>query len=338
MQDFDTPLTRLLSIRYPLVQAPVGSASTPELVAAVSNAGALGMLSITWRSLEETRQVIRETRHLTDKPFGVNLVLHWDPAERLAIALEEGVPIVSFFWGDPSPWIAHCHAAGALVFATIGAPGEAARVAASGVDVIVAQGWEAGGHVWGEMTTMSLVPATVDAVKPLPVVAAGGIGDGRGIAAALALGAAGAWLGTRFLFAAETPLHPFYRDRLLQASGEQTVHSTIFDQGWPDAPVRTLRNSTWEQWRSAGEPSPGRRPGEEEVITWHSDGEPILRYASAMPMAGMTGNVEALAMYAGQAVGLNHEIQPAAVIVDSLMTETKEVIAAMNQRLGAGQE
>ncbi|MDP9365967.1 MAG: nitronate monooxygenase, partial [Chloroflexota bacterium] len=141
-----------------MVQAPVGGASTPGLAAAVSNAGGLGTLSLTWRSPETARALIRETRRLTDRPFAVNLVLEWDPTERLAIALAEGVRVVSFFWGDPAPFVPGVHDAGALVIHAVASAEEAQRAVAAGVDLVVAQGWEAGGHVWGEVATLALVP------------------------------------------------------------------------------------------------------------------------------------------------------------------------------------
>ncbi|MHB1930967.1 MAG: NAD(P)H-dependent flavin oxidoreductase, partial [Acidimicrobiales bacterium] len=193
-----TRLCQLIGIEVPIVQAPIGNASSPELVAAVSGAGALGMLSATWRAPAEIRRVIGEIRDLTDRPFGVNLVLEWEQDARLDTCLEEGVRIVSFFWGDPARYLGRVHDAGGIVMHTVGSAAEARQRAADGVDVVVAQGLEAGGHVWGQVSTMALVPAVVDAVGDVPVVAAGGIADARGVAAALALGASGVWMGTRF--------------------------------------------------------------------------------------------------------------------------------------------
>src|ERR671911_1929007 len=180
---FDTSFCRLVGIDLPIVQAPIGGITTPALAAAVSEAGGLGMLSITWRDPDSLRALLRDTRARTAKPFAVNLVLEWDPAERLAIALEEGVRIVSFFWGDPAPWVDQVHAAGGLALHTVASAEEARRARDASVDAVVAQGWEAGGHVWGEVSTLALVPRLVDAVSPLPV------------AAVLALGAGAAWMG-----------------------------------------------------------------------------------------------------------------------------------------------
>src|SRR6266851_8428685 len=281
MPVLQTSLCSLLNIELPIVQAPMGGVVSPALAAAVSNAGGLGMLPLTWHNIEEVRRVIRQTLQLTDRPFGVNLILHWPQQERLKVCLEEGIRVVSFFWGDPSPYIAAVHAAGSLVMHTVGSAAEASQVRDVGVDILVAQGWEAGGHVWSQVATLPLVPCVVDAVAPAPVVAAGGIADGRGLAAVLALGAAGAWIGTRFLASQEADAHPVYKQKVLQAAETDTVYSRLFDGGWPDAPLRTLRNSTVTNWEASGSLPSGERPGEGEVVaTWIDDGSPILRYSS----------------------------------------------------------
>ncbi|MCC6315555.1 MAG: nitronate monooxygenase [Thermomicrobiales bacterium] len=311
----DTAFARLLDLEIPIVQAPVGGASTAALAAAVSNAGGLGTLSITWRDPATLPALLGEMRAATDRPFAINLVLAWDPAERLRIALAEGVRIVSFFWGDPAPWVDPVHAAGGLVLHTVGSAAEARRAVAAGVDVVVAQGWEAGGHVWGETSTMALVPRVVDAVHPAPVVAAGGIADGRGMAAALMLGAGGVWMGTRFLVAAESAAHPVWQDLLIAADETATTYTTLFDGGWPDAPLRALRNDAFAAWEAAGRPPHGRRPGEGETIATGEDGRPIPRYANDGPIIGATGDIAAMCCYAGQGVGLLARRQPAREIV-----------------------
>jgi len=326
---FDTPFCRLAGVDLPIVQAPVGSISTPALAAAVSEAGGLGTLSITWRDPDALRTLLRDTRARTAKPFAVNLVLDWDPAERLTIALEEGAPIVSFFWGDPAPWVDQVHAAGGIVLHTVASAEEARRAANAGVDAVVAQGWEAGGHVWGEVSTLALVPRVVDAVAPLPVVAAGGIADGRGLAAILALGAGAAWMGTRFLLAEEAATHPRYQERIIAADETSTAYSSLFDVGWPNAPLRALRNTTWESWRAAGEPAPGMRPGEGETVATDELGFPVERYSNSCPVAGANGDVEAMALYAGQGVGLVQRIQPAAAIVREIAADAAAAIAGV---------
>ena len=282
MPRLQTSLTQMLKIELPIIQAPMGRCTNPALAAAVSNAGGLGMLGLVNREADDIRRVTREVHGLTDRPFGVNFVLR-NKVDievidgHLEICLEEGAPIVSFFWDDPSPYIERIHAAGAIVMYTVPSAAEARRAVDAGVDIIIAQGWEAGGHVRGEVATLPLVPRVVDAVAPIPVVAAGGIADGRGVAAALALGAAGVWIGTRFVASEEIGVHPFYRERLINAVETDTVHSTVFDVGWPGAPGRTLRNSTFDRWEAAGRPLSGQRPGEGEVIGEREDGSAVVR-------------------------------------------------------------
>jgi nitronate monooxygenase len=323
-----TPLCDLLGIEVPLVQAPVCSA--PALAAAVSEAGGLGMLQLSWLEAGEAREAVRKTRRRTRRAFGVNLVLEWPQEERLELALEEGVRIVSFFWGDPAAYAARVHEHDGLVLCTVAGAEEARRVVAAGADVVVAQGWEAGGHVWGEVTTLALVPRVVDAVDPVPVVAAGGIADGRGFAAALALGAAGVWVGTRFVASEEAELHPDYKERVLRAAETDTFWSSVFDVGWPDAPHRTLRNSTIRSWEAAGRPEPGRRPGEGETVAVREDGSGVVRYAVSDPAPGMTGELEALALYAGQGAGLVREILPAAEIVRTMAAEAEHSLERLS--------
>jgi NAD(P)H-dependent flavin oxidoreductase YrpB (nitropropane dioxygenase family) len=186
-----TPLCDKLGIEVPIILAPMGgSAYGKELAAAVSNAGGLGQLHLWRADIETLRNQIREMRSLTDKPFAVNLNMEFPQEERLAACLAEGMPVISFFWRAPGALVKQAKAGGAVVMSTVGTAKDAQAAVRSGVDIVVAQGWEAGGHVRGTVATMALVPAVVDAVAPVPAVAAGGIADGRGLAAALALGAA----------------------------------------------------------------------------------------------------------------------------------------------------
>jgi NAD(P)H-dependent flavin oxidoreductase YrpB (nitropropane dioxygenase family) len=310
-----TAVCELLGIEQPIVQAPM--AAVPRLAAAVSNAGALGMVTLTWS--DDAAAVVEETAALTERPFGGNLVLTEDQHHRLDQALDAGLRIVSLMWGDPGGYVEPVHAAGGIVMHTVGSAAEARRAVACGVDVVVAQGWEAGGHVWGTVATLPLVPAVVDAVTPVPVIAAGGIGDARGVAAVLALGAQAAWLGTRFLLAQEMPIHPDYRQRLIAAAEtDPQWYPSLYDVGWPDSPHRVLRNSTATAWEAAGRPPDAQRPGAGEVIAHFASGEPIVRYEPAPPMTGTTGDIEALSMWAGQSVALATQPQPAADIVAEL--------------------
>jgi nitronate monooxygenase len=284
------------------------------------------MLAMSWRDTQTIRRLIRQTKTLTSRPFGINLVLEWPQSERLAACLEEGVRIVSFSWGDPARYMAMAGDAGAITMSTVGSASAGRAAIEMGIDVIVAQGWESGGHVLGEVATMALVPSVVDAAGPAAVVAAGGIADGRGIAAALALGAQGVWIGTRFLASEEAAAHISYKQRLLHASEGDTIHTELFDVGWPNAPHRVLRNRTYEDWASGGRAAPGERAGEGEAVGRYEDGEPILRYSDSMPRPDVSGDVEAMAMYAGQSVGLVRDIKPARQIVEDLVAETTAAI------------
>jgi NAD(P)H-dependent flavin oxidoreductase YrpB (nitropropane dioxygenase family) len=328
-----TSLCDLLGIRVPILQAPMGFAASPALVAAVGNAGGLGALALGPKPLDEVRTQIAETRARTTKPFAVNLVLTRDQDERLGVVLDAGTPAVIFSWGDPAAFVARVHRAGAKMMHVVGSATEARRAADAGVDVIVAQGWEAGGHVFGSVATMALVPRVVDAVAPAPVVAAGGIADGRGVAAALALGASGAMLGTRFLASAEAAIHPRYRELLLAAGEADTVHTGLFDVGWPNAPHRVLRNGTVAAWEAAGSPAPGARPGEGgEVARSSVTGLSIVRYQSRTPSVDVEGDIDAMSLWAGQGVGLAREVRPAAEIVRELERDADAVLARLAPR------
>lgn len=326
MTELVTPLCRLLEIDVPIVQAPIGSASTPELVAAVAGAGGLGMLSLTWTHEDDVHRKLGRVRELTGGQFGVNLVLDFPVEDKLEACLKAGVRVVSTFWGDPAHYHEQIHSAGALHLHTVGSAAEARRAVGAGVDVIVAQGFEAGGHVWGKVPTMVLVPAVVDAADGVPVIAAGGIADGRGLAAALMLGAQAAWMGTRFLTAREAFTHREYRQRVIAAEETDAVHTLAFDGGWPKAAHRALRNTTLTAWEAAGRPAAPDRPGENDVIAWDWDGSEQLRYGDMMPLPGMTGDVEAMAMYAGQSVGLVHDVKPAAQIVSDIADQARKLL------------
>ena len=239
------------------------------------------------------------------------------------------VEIISTFWGDPGPWTRLIHDTGALHLHTVGSVDEAVAAVRAGVDVIVAQGAEAGGHVRGTVSTLALVPAVVDAVGAVgsvPVVAAGGIADGRGLAAVLALGAQGAWIGTRFLLADEANVHTEYRERLMAADAHDTAYTEAFSDGWADAPHRVLRNATLTAWEGAGRPRAPDRPGEGEVIARTPNGSAITRYHMGLAQAATEGRVREMALYAGQGVGLARVCEPAADIVHGLCTEARRLL------------
>lgn len=328
-----TPLCRALGIEHPIIAAAMGGSTVPEFTAAVSNAGACGQVGLSGAGPDRTRGLIQRVRELTDRPFAANVILDGYDGREVETALDESVPILFLFWGDPSPWVADAHRRGTKVVVQVGSVAEAAAAADAGVDVIVAQGVEAGGHVRGTTPLFALIPQVVDAVSPLPVVAAGGIVDGRGLAAALALGADGVLIGTRFLASEEADVHPEYRRRVLAAkSAEDTVYSEdLFDVGWPNAPHRILRNRLVEEWEAAGKPRPGKRADEAGEIGTRLmyDGRtvPIRMYSSVTATTAFDVDLERAALWAGMSVGLVREVKPAGDIVRETVREAEEILA-----------
>ena len=318
----------MLGMRVPIVQAPIGSATTCELVAAVANAGALGMLAITWLEPAVVSERIRQIQQVTAGPFGVNVSLDFHIDAQLEAGLELGVKVVSTFWGDPLGVHERIRSAGALHLHTVRSPQEALAAVDSGVDVVVAQGWEAGGHVWGEVATMPLIPAVVDAVPSVPVIAAGGIADGRGLAAALMLGAQAVWLGTRFVASIEANTHEDYRSRVVGARATDTVYTTCFDGGWPNAPHRVLRNDTLRNWEAAGRPAAPDRPGEAVLVASDENGRLFSRYDDMMPLRSVRGDIPEMALYAGQSAGLVRQVLPAADIIARIEAEAHQSLQA----------
>ncbi|PUB09486.1 NAD(P)H-dependent flavin oxidoreductase [Yoonia sediminilitoris] len=309
-------------IEHPVVLAPMAGVASDALVAAVSNAGGLGLTPLWHVSTDDLRTSVRNIKQLTDKPFGVNLNMDFPSLEHLDACLEEEVEVISLFWRPPGEFLARAKAGGAKVVYSAGDAADAKAAAELGADAICAQGWEAGGHVRGTVGSMALIPAVVDAVGDIPVVAAGGIADGRGLAAALSLGASAVWVGTRFLAAAEANVHPDYLSHLLAASENDTAHfDDLFDIGWPDAPHRALNNSTTKMWEESGRLPLGQRPGEGDVVASTSTGGEVLRYQSKSPSGDLTGNVEAISMWAGQGVSMVKEVQSASDIVLEIVNE-----------------
>lgn len=322
----NTKLTAVLKIKYPIIQAPIGSATNPILASEVSNAGGLGFLALSWKSLAECRQLIRQTKALTDKPFGVNLVLDWDQTERVALCIEEGVPIISFFWGDSSKYIPTLKENGIKICQTVGNLSEAIAYEAKGVDVIIGQGWEAGGHVWGEVSSLVLLQALSKSLK-IPIVGCGGFVDGKGLIAALALGADGICMGTRFLLSEEAAIEAKYSQLIIDASENDTIYTkNLFNLGWENAPHRVIKNSTVKAWLKAGQPVSGKRPDEGEIIGKTPKGAAIKLYGEDNPILGTKGQLEKMALYAGQSAGLINQQEKAKDIVEKVMKEALEIL------------
>ncbi len=338
MSRLHTPLCDLLGIRYPILNAGIGHAAGPELAAAVSNAGGFGVLGNGSIPMEHLTPRIERTRELTDKPFGVNVIIDETEAgdreallQQLADVSALQIAAIVLFWGDPSPYVDPIHAHGVKVLIQVGSVEEAMRSANAGVDAVIAQGIEAGGHVRGTTSIWELLPTVVRAIKPVPVLASGGIGDGAGLASAIQFGAQGVSLGTRFVASEEAWLHPGYKQRIVEAKAEDTVYNSLYDVWWPNAPHRTLRNKTLEEWEAAGCPPPGKRPGEGTSIgrrsSWAGAFEDWARYAIGTAPPDFDGDIEYAPLWAGTSVSAVNDIKPAGDIVRDLVREAEEMLA-----------
>lgn len=309
----ETKLTRMLNIRYPIFQGGMAWLATHELAAAVSEAGGLGIIGAGNAPPDWVQTQIDELRKKTDKPFGVNIMLLSPFAgEVMEVVIKNKVPVVTTGAGNPGPWLERLKNAGSRVFPVVASVALALRLARMGVDGFVAEGGEAGGHV-GEQSTMALVPQVVDAVD-LPVLAAGGIADGRGVLAALALGAEGVQVGTRFVCATECIAHPLYKEAIIKArdrdavvSGRSTGH-----------PVRCLRNKFWKEFTSMEKA--GAPPEELEKLG-----------AGKYHAAAILGDVDNGSVLAGEAAGMVTKIQPAAEIVTELFAQASQVYAKLGE-------
>jgi nitronate monooxygenase len=295
-----TPLCALLGIQYPILNASMAGTATGAMAAAVSEAGGFGMIGGTNPGgVDWLREQIRIARAGTDRPFGVGFITTFPDTEDLVrVALAEGVQAINHSFADPTPYVAPAHAAGVKIFNQVQTLAQAARAAWAGVDVIIAQGGEAGGH-GGQIGTFALLPAVVDAVSPIPVVAAGGIADGRGLAAALLLGAQGVWMGTRFVTSHEWGGPPWEQAAVLAATADDTVqtrlYDLIFDRPFPaDNPDRVLRNTYVERWRGREAEIPAQRDAlEQEVVAAEERRDVAVAGISAGVSAGLITAAEA---------------------------------------------
>lgn len=316
-------LLELFGLRVPIFQAGFGTVTSVPLAAAVSNAGAMGALGSL--NVRNAKQRVEDLRAATPGPFLVNIVLQLYPAnppDILPLCLEAGAPIVQFSWGTPSrETVAMIRSAHARLGMQVGNR-EGARIALdTGADFLICQGTEAGGHVQSHRGLYESLPEILDEAREKPVIAAGGIGDGSGIYTALAAGASGALLGTRFVATRESFAHNDYKKALLVAGARDTALSMCFPGGFPQL-HRSLRNSTFVNWEAAGCPQPGHRPGEGDHV-FTRNGVAILRYDGRVPLVGSTGNLEAAAMYAGMGVGQVKDIPGAGELVKRLWRETE---------------
>ncbi|MFZ5709399.1 MAG: NAD(P)H-dependent flavin oxidoreductase [Pseudomonadota bacterium] len=324
-------LLALTGQRIPVVQAPIGSAATPALVGAVTRAGGMGGLAMTWSDPAAAVAKVRATREATGgAAFFANFVLHF-PCEGFGAALDAGVPIVTLSWGLNAGMVARAHRAGAKVGIQVGNADGARRAREAGADFLIAQGVEAGGHVQSTTPLATLLPAVLAEAGGLPVIAAGGIASGAAIARVIAAGAAGAMMGTRFLASAEADVHADYQAALIAACSDDTAFTNCFDVGWPFAMHRVLRNDTFKAWEAAGCPQPPARPGEGETVFRGVD-EDFPRYSDTSPMPGATGALRSACLYAGAGVGDIRSVEPAEGLTVRLWAEARAELVRSPER------
>jgi enoyl-[acyl-carrier protein] reductase II len=320
-----TALCDLLGIRYPICQAGMGWVARSELAAAVSQAGGLGVIAAAHGSPADLRAEIRRVREATDQPFGVDILFATtrttgDETERFTdavkgwidVTLEERVPVIIAGLGNPGPVTAQAHAIGSKVMALCGNVKQARDHAASGVDVVIAQGHEAGGHT-GRIAGFVLVPAVVDAVAPVPVLAAGGIADGRGLVAALALGAAGIWIGTRFIATREAFGHDNYKNKIVAIDEE----GTVVTRAASGKPCRLIRNDftrEWDKRQAEIQPFP---------VQFERIGKPMAIRAREQ------GDIEHGSAACGQSAGLIHEVLAVRDVIARLVDEAEATLAKL---------
>lgn len=303
----------------PIVQGGMGGAAGPDLVAAVANAGGLGILPIWPDAPEAAKGSIERTQDLTTKAFAVNLRSDLEQTALIETAANAGVRLFNLFWGSPAKSMPAIEACDGRLIATIGDLASAKEAINLGAAALIAQGVEAGGHVLGETPRDDLVARVVAENFDVPIIAAGGLAKAHDVSHVLSLGADAALLGTRFVVAEESIAHPEYKNAILSAKSGTTVRTTCFDGFWPNAPHRVIRNSTFEVWDEAGRPSEGLRPGEGDPVLTFPNGSSFPRYFVATPSVGMSGDIEASAMYAGEGLGDVQKIQPAAEIIAELV-------------------
>ena len=301
-------ITNLLGIKYPVFQGAMAQIARRELVSAVSNAGALGILASGGVSPEELRKEIQQCKNLTDKPFAVNLMLMMPNIEEIIdVVIEEGVKIVTTGAGTPRKYMPRLKEAGIKVIPVIPSVKAAKKMEELGCDAVVVEGMEAGGHV-GTSTTMSLLPQVTSAVK-IPVIAAGGIADGRGMAAAYCLGASGVQMGTVFLASEECPVTDEYKNMILEADD---ISTTLTGEKF-GAPVRGIKNELTKRYHELEEQSSTLMELEELTL-------------GSLRRAVYDGDVENGSVMAGQIAGLVSEIRPVKVIIESVIAEAKNVL------------
>lgn len=332
-----TVLCDRLGCRYPILQAGMGGVARAELVRAVTHAGGYGFLGMVREAPDFIDRQISLVRSGTNRPFGVNLIpAATDTAllnEQLSVCFDHDIHSLCLFWDVDQDIVARAKQQGCMVFHQVGTVEDACRAEHAGADVIIAQGVEAGGHVHGTTPSLVLVPQIVRAVS-IPVIASGGIASGAALVAALALGATGVHCGTAFLATEESFAHAYHKERVVGAGAEDTVHTDLFAINWPPgSPVRVLRNSLTEANTSGHFGNDPYQREQEQIAV--EGARPIYRYSTDSPLRNTRGDLEQLALFAGQSAAEIEDVPSAAVRIERMVNEAHEVISRLS---AVGQE
>ena len=309
-----------LSLRYPILQAPIGSIASTTLAATVSNSGGMGSLALTWTEADVAAQLVRELRDKTANLFFANFVLSF-PLISFDAVLEAGAPAITFSWGQPDKLIDNVHQHNALAGVQVGSQAGAKQAIDDGADFIICQGVEAGGHVQSTIPLSELLPSVVEIAGSVPIVAAGGLSNGKDLAWAIERGASAVMLGTRFVATAESFAHPDYKQALVAAKSADSIYTQCFNRLWPNASHRVLRNKTLDDWEAAGCPQPGQRPGEDDVIAEGSAYDTVIRYDDAPPVETTKGLILECCLYAGTGCGNIKDVPPGALLLSNIWSE-----------------
>src|SRR5687767_1061758 len=326
-----TALTKRLNCRHPIISAGMGGPARSELAAAVSAAGGFGLLGMVRESPDLIAREVAAVRERTNKPFGVNLIpFATDPKllrEELAVCLDARVPAMCFFWDVYPDIVAQAKKAGCLVLHQVGSLEDALLAESAGADVVILQGVEAGGHVRARLPLNVLLPQVAGRLR-IPIVASGGIADGRGLIAALALGADGVQCGTAFLASTESFAHDYHKQRLIAARAGETVHTDLFAINWPpNSPVRVLRNSVTDEAETLWGHHPDTLP---RVVIGDEEGRPLYKFGTDSPLRSTTGDFEQMALYAGEGAALISAVQPAAEIIEAMMRDAERTLTTLH--------
>lgn len=335
-----TRFTSAYGVEHPIAQAGMAFVGTaPSLAVAVCKAGGLGSIAAGPLPAPVLRDLVRAVRNATDRPLNVNFISFLAIDEQVDVCIEEHVPVVSFHWGlPPQRMTRRLHDHGIKAWAQVGSVEAAKEAVEADMDLIIAQGTEAGGHNYGALPTFVLVPAVLEVVASTPMLAAGGITTGRQIAAALALGADGVWIGTRFVASEEAFAHPQYKQRLLEAACTETRLTSIFGPDMPHFnPMRVLDIGPAREFAGREATAPRDLKGQPLIGTAKmADRQiPLHRFTSFVPTPDTSGQIDQMPLLAGQGVGLVHEVQPVARIIDDMM---KEATSALSSLIPASQE